>query len=400
MAVVQTGDTAMIEVKRSDLIKALELAGCVIGRRNTVPALGAVRVTANGALRIEASDLDRFALAEIDYAGPEREGICLLYPERIRAAMAGTGGETVRIGFADSKAAISTGALELAAATLPGEDHPGFETADLEEFSAELGPDALAALARVMRAVSTEETRYYLNGVVVHRIDEWTWRFAATDGHRLMQVDVPLPGATGAIPDGTIIPRDLVKTVLARFARSREPVRVQFGYRRVVNTPDDTLAPEKKGAPRIAWSSTLGPVRLTLAGRLIDGTFPDYKRVIPAETKYAVRIARGVLQQAIATACAIDTGKVRAVRIAAVAGGGVRLSCRSPELGEGTVTVPAQHTLPTGYEIGFSGQYLLDCLASLSGDEVDLRLNEKGDPAVIVDPADTAFLCVLMPMRV
>ncbi|MGX7926481.1 DNA polymerase III subunit beta [Tsuneonella sp. HG094] len=389
----------MITVERTQFTKALQLAGSVIERRTTIPVLAAVKISANGVLRIEGSDLDTTAEASIEYEGEALDGISLLDPTRVRAAIDRSGGAKVAFSVDENRLAVKSGSLAASLSTLPADDHPGADRIADERFSATLGARELAEIERISAAISTEETRYYLNGVCVHRIGDWLFRFAATDGHRLMQVDVPLPDADGELPAGTIIPRRFLERVQKHLAKAKDGVRLSFGGVRIGNGADKTLAPGTVGSPRIAIAGQVGSVTLAISSKLIDGTYPDYSRVVPGAPKYHARLSKAALVQAVQSLTALASEKTRAVKLTA-GKKSIVVSLRSPDLGEGTFPVPAEHNLPKDFEIGFNGQYLIDCLNALDGDEVAMGLDDASAPARIEDPADTAFLSVLMPMRV
>lgn len=393
---------------RREFARALDIAATVIDRGARIPILETVKVTANGKLRLDATDLDTTAMIELGYSGEAQEPFALRGVSQVARAIRQVGAETVDLALAgegkDARAKIASGALAASIATLPADDWPTMERVAFEEFGCELGVDALAQIARVMPAMSGEETRYYLNGICVEQIGDWLWRFVATDGHRLMIADVSLPGAEGAIPARTIIPRRFIVTVMRHFARGgKEPVRLTYGPAGRPNRPDDTLAPEAKGSPRIAVAGTVGGLRLTLTSKLIDGTYPDYTRVIPGGVEKAVRMKRTELLAAIRALTPLSTMKTRAVRLDAREGS-VRISLECPEIGGAHVDVAAGHGFAAGAKIaGFNGQYLVDCLTAFNGEEIDFqwaREGTPGEPCTLRDPADTGFFCVLMPMRV
>ncbi|MFO6447845.1 DNA polymerase III subunit beta [Erythrobacter sp. NE805] len=396
---------------RRAFARALDLATSVADRRSTIPICQTVNIVANGALRFEATDLDTFATVEIGYIGEPIAPFALKGPEKVGRALRQLDSDTVSLsalvdvapgGRPDLRAPIASGQFRSSMATMPSDDFPTQAPIGHEEFAVDLGQAELALIARVIPAISTEETRYYLNGICVDRIDEWTYRFVATDGHRLMIADVPLPGAVGIIPDRTVIPRRFVNTVMRHFARTKDAVRLTYGRRLLENKPDKGLAPELGGAPLVSVAGKVGPARLALTSKLIDGTYPEYTRVIPSTFAHTIRASRSELLRAIRGLVALADGKVRALKIEAV-DGGVRLSTRAIDLGDGSFVVPAEHGFkPETMIVGFNGQYLLDCLTSLRGEEVqfDLDASHEHAPAAIHDPADTAFRCVLMPMRV
>ncbi len=399
--------TQAMTAERRDFVRALEIAASVADKRSTIPILKTVKVTANGKLRLDATDLDTGAVIEMGYSGRAQGAFALRGAHQVLRALKQIGGEAVDLTLVDGdkgkRCSIASGALSATIATFHPDDWPEMEQIGAEEFGCDLGAAELAQIARVVPAISTEETRYYLNGIAFEKVGDWLWRFVATDGHRLMVVDVPLPGAEGDVSARSIIPHRYIAKVMQHFGKSKEPVRLRYGRSTLRNRPDGDLAPEANGGPRITFGGKVGNLHLTLTSKLIDGTYPDYTRVFPQGITASVRMNRVELLAAIRALTPLGNGRVRAVRLDALPDG-VRVSLECPDLGGAHVDVAAEHGFGAGYKIaGFNGQYLIDCLNGFTGTEVDLqwcRDATPGEPCVIRDPADTAFFCVLMPMRV
>ena len=398
-----------ITVDRGDFSRALGIASSVVNKRDCATILGTVKVEANGALRLAATNLDTNAIVEIGYRGKPLTAFALKHPHQIAKALRHLGDDRLVLHEpvandkgSSKKLQISSGQFDSHLSTMPADDFPIPNAIGHEEFGVDLGASAIAALARIMPAISTEEVRYYLNGVCAERISEWMYRFVATDGHRLMMVDVPLPGAVGIIPDRTIIPRGFMKVVMKHFSRTKDPVRLTYGRCLMANKPDVDLAPHPTGMPLIAMAGKVGPASLTLSSKLIDGTYPDYNRAFPKILAHTLRLQKADLIKAVQGLSPLRSANVRALRLEAVEGG-VRISLHSHNLGDASFVIPAEHGLPHETMIvAFNGNYLLDCLRALTGEEVqfDMTADHCSDPATIHDPADTAFRCVLMPMRV
>lgn len=292
---------------------------------------------------------------------------------------------------------LRAGRLQSDMGTLPADDFPFTPRITFEDFSATLGASEFKQIARIMAAISTEETRYYLNGVCVRRIGDWLYQFAATDGHRLMTVDVPLPDAVGVLPDNTIIPRQWLKIVMARLANAKDGARLTYGRVPVSNTAEPDLALQP-GGPRIAVRADLAGIVYSLTGKLIDGTYPDYTRIIPTDLPYAVRFRRADLVQAVHALSALTFSKYRSVKLS-FPNGKMCAQLISADLGKSAFDLEAEHDVPADFAIGLNGNYLLGMLDALSGDEAVIAVSEVTAPVVVTDPADTAFKGVLMPVR-
>jgi DNA polymerase-3 subunit beta len=233
---------------------------------------------------------------------------------------------------------------------------------------------------RTRFAISTEETRYYLNGIFLHvkEVDGTRMlRAVATDGHRLARVEEPLPEGAGSMP-GVIVPR---KTV----AELRK------------------LLDEMTGEIEVALSETriqfkLGTVQLT--SKLIDGTFPEYERVIPRDNDKTLRVGKSDFATAVARVAAISTERSRPVKLS-LARDLLVLSASSPDQGTATEELDSDHVKYEAgpLEIGFQARYLNDITDQIDG-EVEFRFSDGAAPTIVQDAGDASALYVLMPMRV
>lgn len=393
----------MIALDRRTFSHALDLTGAAIDRRSTIAALGMLKATAASTdtgttLRLEGSDLDIFSVAELDCIGDPAE-LVLPDPARLRDAINAACGEAVSIHPEElNTLRLESDRFAATLFALPHGDHPGAELVGSEAFSATLGPDELRQIARVMPAISDEEIRYYLHGVCVHRVDETTWRFAATNGHMLMTVDVPLPGATGTIPDGTILPAAWLRTVMKRFRAAKEGATLTFGIKAGVDIKPGFEA--TRPLQRIQIAARLGKVRFTLAGKVIDGDYPDYAKVIPTDLGKSAGLKRSDLARAINTLSSLAIEKTPAVKLA-FTDGLCTLELAYPDLGNSRYAIPATwQGEPGEFEIAFNSQYLRDFCKALTGDDIQIGMKSPSDPAMFTDPADPAFMAVLMPGRI
>lgn len=392
----------MIEVNRKDFAAALKVVAGVASNRATIPILSNVRATANGALALEATDLDTWLRAEVPYSG-EQGTLMLPAPRTIMAAVNAAGGELVRLSPAENGTAVAAGALTMELPAQAVDDFPYQEWPAAEMFTATLGADVLAQLARIMPAISTEETRYYLNGIYLHHVADWEYRAVATDGHRLMMATIMLPDAAGVLPDPFIIPRAFLRHVLGLFAgrRTIEPVRLVVGKHVPANTRGQDLDLDKlAGMPRMAWHGQCGGAKVVAGGKLIDGGYPDYKRVIPTpQAPMWLEMGRGALLAGLQAVMPLMEGKFRAVSLSADAAG-LRIVAQSPVVGKASTVVPASHNWPGDFQIGFNAGYLVSMLQAAGGEGVRLEVTDSSSPGLLTNPEDTTFTGVLMPMRV
>ena len=262
--------------------------------------------------------------------------------------------------------------------TLPRDDFPIIAEGDLPT-SFELPAASLVQIIdKTKFAISTEETRYYLNGIFLHVQDEETpvLKAAATDGHRLARVTLPRPAGAEGMPD-VIVPRKCVNEL-----------------RKLLDENSESNVQIDLSASKIRF--TLGTAILT--SKLIDGTFPDYTRVIPTGNDKILKIDPKSFAQGVDRVSTIATEKTRAVKMA-LGDDKITLSVTSPENGTAAEEVPGSYK-EDAFEIGFNSRYLLDILGEIDGDTVELHLADASAPTLIRENDKSAALYVLMPMRV
>jgi DNA polymerase-3 subunit beta len=283
-------------------------------------------------------------------------------------------GSQVELTAAEGKMQIVAGRSRFNLSTLPRDDFPVIAEGELPTRF-ELPAATLRQIIEKTRfAISTEETRYYLMGIFLHVIDE-QMRAAATDGHRLARVTVPKPDGADGMPD-VIIPRKAVAEL----------------YR---------LLEELDGTVEISLSPTkirFGLGSAILTSKLIDGTFPDYNRVIPIGNDKLLKLDPKSFSAGVDRVSTIASEKTRAVKIS-VERDKVTLSVTSPENGVATEELAADYG-SDGIEIGFNARYLLDILGEIDGDTVEVHLADAAAPTLLRESDKSNALYVLMPMRV
>jgi DNA polymerase-3 subunit beta len=224
---------------------------------------------------------------------------------------------------------------------------------------------------------SKEQTRYYLNGIYMHAA-EGRLIFVATDGHRLARHALEAPDEAAGMP-GIIIPRKTVgeiATMAQAAGKAGHPMQISVSASKI----------------RVEAGT------LVMVSKLIDGTYPDYSRVIPVKNAKTAFVESAAFAAALDRVSTISSERGRAVKLA-MAEGKITLSVKNPDAGDATDETPADYT-GAPLEIGFNARYLADFLNALDADTVEMRLDEPGSPTLITNPADPAFTGVIMPMRV
>ncbi|KXF79027.1 DNA polymerase III subunit beta [Paramesorhizobium deserti] len=370
-----------VTLERSNLLKSLNHVHRVVERRNTIPILSNVLLQADGAsLQLKATDLDleitEATAGMVEQAGATTVPAHLLY-DIVRKLPDGAEVQLATNPDGNSLAVLS-GRSNFRLQCLPQSDFPEL-TAGSFTHTFRLESTALKRLIdRTQFAISTEETRYYLNGIYLHAIESdgaLKLRAVATDGHRLARAELDAPAGSEGMP-GIIIPRKTVAEL-----------------QKLVDDPDVAVTVELSDA-KIRF--TIGSVVLT--SKLIDGTFPDYQRVIPSGNDKKLTIDRQSFASAVDRVSTISSERGRAVKLA-IADGQLTLTVNNPDSGSATDELPAEYDADP-IEIGFNSKYLLDITSQLSGSDAIFMLADAGSPTLVRDTGDENALYVLMPMRV
>ena len=371
-------------IERATLLRCLSHVQSVVERRNTIPILSNVLIeaAADGTVRIMATDLDLQVVETMSAVSVEGAGAITVSAHLLfDIARKLPDGSQVSLETADNRMAVKAGRSRFSLPTLPRDDFPMIVEGDLPT-SFELPAATLAQMVdRTRFAISTEETRYYLNGIFLHVSDEDqpTLRAAATDGHRLARFTLARPDGAEGMPD-VIVPRKCVAEL-----------------RKLLEEALDTNVLIDLSASKIRF--TLGGENgVVLTSKLIDGTFPDYSRVIPTGNDKLLRLDPKSFYEGVDRVATIATEKTRAVKMA-LETDKVTLSVTSPDNGTAAEEVPADYK-SDGFEIGFNANYLKDILAQIDGDTVELHLADAGAPTLIRQDEKSPALYVLMPMRV
>ena len=371
-------------IERAKLLRCLSHVQSVVERRNTIPILSNVLIEASsdGLVKIMATDLDlqvveSLAANRVESAGSITVSAHLLFD----IARKLPDGAEVSLETADNRMVVKANRSRFQLPTLPRDDFPVIVEGDLPT-SFELPASVLAELIdRTRFAISTEETRYYLNGIFLHVAEEngGVLKAAATDGHRLARVTMPRPEGAEAMPD-VIVPRKCV-------AELRKLLEESLDANVLVD-----LSPSKI---RFTLGGEGGVV---LTSKLIDGTFPDYSRVIPTGNDKLLKLDPKSFFAGVDRVATIATEKTRAVKMALEADK-VTISVTSPDNGNASEELAADYRSDP-MEIGFNAGYLKDILAQIDSDTVELHLADAGAPTLIRKDEKSPALYVLMPMRV
>ena len=367
--------------ERAALLRALGHEQSVVERRNTIPILSNVLIRAEkGRLSLSATDMD-LEIVETTPAQVARDGAMTapahtLYDivrklrEGAQIELEASGDKGVMM--------LRSGRSAFTLACLPPEDYPVMAGGDLPHGFALSASELNTLIERTRFAISTEETRYYLNGIFLHAAksgDTPVLRAVATDGHRLARVEMMLPEGGAGMP-GVIVPRKTVGELHKLIAETEQEIGIALSDTKI----------------RFSFGDAV------LTSKLIDGTFPDYDRVIPSGNDKVLEVNCKEFAEAVDRVSTISTEKSRAVKLS-VERGTLTLSATSPENGTATEEIEVRYGAAP-IEIGFNSRYLLDITDQITGEGAVFEMADAASPTIVHDRAGTSALYVVMPMRV
>lgn len=370
-----------VTVERTTLLKSLGHVHRVVEKRNTIPILSNVLLHAGeGGLRLKATDLDievvETLAADVAENGATTVPAHTLYdivrklPDgaQVSLEMSGEHGQML----------LRSGRSRFNLQALPESDFPDITAGEMPHRFTLGSGEFRRLIEKTQFAISTEETRYYLNGIYLHAIDvegKPMLRAVATDGHRLARVETVAPTGAVGMP-GVIVPRKAVSEIQKLLEDGEAEVSVELSATKI----------------RVAVGATI------LTSKLIDGTFPDYQRVIPSGNDKRLTVERASFAASVDRVSTISSERGRAVKLA-MADGHLTLSVTNPDSGSATEEIEVDYDAAP-LDIGFNARYLLDITSQLDGDTALFRLADPGSPTVIQDREGASALYVLMPMRV
>lgn len=383
-----SGETACtITIDRNALMRAMAHLARVVEKRTTIPILNNVRLSASeGPLTLTATDLDIEARVDVD---------CEVSGSGDITVPAGTMNDIVRKIAEGAPAVISwdansttvtlhSGRSRFSLQAMPARDFPDMNAGDFSHRFTMPAAALLALIEATSFAISTDETRYYLNGIYLHCPTDGesgsVLRGVATDGHRLARFDVPSPeGASGM--QGIIVPRKTVNEI-ARIA---------------------STAMDKNGEGVVKIEVSTSKIRVSagavvLTSKLIDGTFPAYQRVIPTGNNTRALLSRDTLASAVDRVAMMASAESRAMKLG-FDNNKLLISVVNPSAGSAEEEIEAEYS-DGAFEAGVNARYLADILAALHGDTVLIKFGGPGSPLLFQKPADDNHLIVLMLLRV
>ncbi|HEY8963440.1 MAG TPA: DNA polymerase III subunit beta [Alphaproteobacteria bacterium] len=370
-----------LSISRADLMRALGHVQSVVERRNTIPILSNVRLQAKeGSLSLSATDMD-LEIVESVPATVQAVGATTAPAHTLHDIVRKLpDGATIEMNLegAGAMMTIRAGRSNFKLACLPVSDFPELGAGELDVNFSVPASSVRDLIDKTKFAMSADETRYYLNGIYVHAADHSgvaVLRAVATDGHRLARFQMPLPDGAQKMP-GVIIPRKTVTELGKLLEEAADNVKISLSENKIRFSVD----------------------HIEMTSKLIDGTFPDYEKVIPNDNNKVIEVDPKIFSGAIDRVSTISSEKTRAVKIT-INGKGMTLSAQSPDAGSASEEIEINNN-DVALEIGFNSRYLLDITQQIDSDGCRMILADGAGPTILQDAADESALYVLMPLRV
>jgi DNA polymerase-3 subunit beta len=370
-----------VTLERGVLLRSLGHVQSVVERRNTIPILSNVLIEAgaDGSVRLMATDLDLQVVDTIQASTVETPGSITVSAHTLFEIIRKLAdGSQVSLDASDGKMLVKSSRSRFSLPTLPRDDFPVIAEGDLPTSFELAASELIAMIEKTSFAISTEETRYYLNGIFLHVVEneQPALRAAATDGHRLARYTLDRPDGADKMPD-VIIPRKCVSELKKLL--------------------------DEHSAAKVLIELSASKIRFTLqtsilTSKLIDGTFPDYTRVIPTGNDKILKVDPSTFRESVDRVATIASEKTRAVKMA-LDKDKVTLSVTSPDNGTAAEELSGEYA-DDPLEIGFNAKYLTDILNQIDTDSVDVHLADASAPTLIKENDSSPALYVLMPMRV
>ena len=365
-------------IDRNALLKPLGHIYSVVERRNTIPILSNVLIETNSSkVSFTATDMDMDIVEETSCIVLKQGKVTLAAHTLYDIVRKLPDGSEVRIELKELNVEVSAGKSKFILPTLPVDDYPIMTNIEKgHEFKLH-SIDLANLIDNTKFAISLEETRYYLNGIFLHvpNSNSKTLRAVATDGHRLAQAEIPLPEGALNMP-GIILPRKAVGEIRKLTDSTDGKINVIIS-----NTKAQFVFPNS-----------------ILTTKLIDGSFPDYQRVIPKENLNKLVVSNQEFSKAIDRVSTVSMEKSRAVKLS-LRNNLLSLNVNSHDLGNASEDLEINYSHDI-LEIGFNSKYLLDIASQIQGKEIEILLSDSASPALIIDPDQDGVIFVLMPMRV
>lgn len=369
-----------LSVEKKDLLNVIARAQNIVEKRNTMPILVNVLIEAkNEGMRAFATDLEVSLTDEIQASVKAPGKVAVNAKSLFEIVKELPEGRIDLERKENNWLKISQNRAVFNMVGISPEEYPVFPTFTTQEF-VKMDSEVLSEMIeKTIYAVSTDETRYHMNGVYLEVVPEReaaSYRMVATDGHRLSLVDRKIPSSPPKSTQGVIVPRKGLHEI-----------------RKLLDSVEESVEIAIEGAQLVVRHGTT-----VLMVRLIEGKYPNYKQLIPQNLKEHFLVQREALLSSLKRVSLLSNSKSKGVTFS-ISAGKMEVTSNNPELGDAREELEVEYK-GKDIKIGFNARYVLDVLSSMKDDIVRVELNDQLSPGLVRPQDDAGYTCVVMPMRI
>jgi DNA polymerase-3 subunit beta len=366
----------LVQSERNALLSSLSAVVGVVERRHTLPILSNILLEKKGSkLTLLATDLELQISTQLESAETGEDfAITIAARKLFDIVRALPDSAKVKLDTKDSQVVVSAGKSRFTLQTLPAADFPRVETGSGLGEAIRLPQKTLKRLLQLVQfAMASQDIRYYLNGMLLV-LDGKQLRVVATDGHRLSYAETQLDNEVDSRE--VIIPRKTVIELSKLLGDVEDLVELRIGNNQVTITLPGT----------------------ELVTKVVDGKFPDYQRVIPANQPRHLKANRQSVIQALQRAAILSNEKFRGVRLV-MSDNSLGIVCNNNEQEEAADEIEVNYN-GDPLDVGFNVTYLLDGLGAVNAEEITLSLGDANSSMLLTSESEPGFKYVVMPMRI
>lgn len=364
----------LVKAPRDAVLRPLQVVSGIVERRQTLPILANVLLKREGnLLSFTATDLEIQIQTSAEFESAGEDAATTVNARKLVEILRALPDGEVQLNLANRKLSIQAGRSKFHLQTLPAEEYPAVTHAPATVDFTIPASSLKHLLSMVHYAMAAQDIRYYLNGMLFV-VAGTRVRGVATDGHRLAMCEFEREDAAGATE--VIIPRKTVQELSRLLPDGDDPVRIQVANNQA----------------RFSFGS------IQFVSKLVEGKFPDYTKVIPANNSKVFLIDREGLTQALTRAAILTTDKFKGVRWV-LASNSLKVSTTNTDQEEASEEIEIDYQ-GDSLDVGFNVVYLLDVLNNLKADQIRVALGDSLGSALITLPDSESFKYVVMPMRI
>ncbi len=369
-----------LKINKEEILKGLQRIQGVVEKKNTMPILSNMLLTAEGSsIEIIATDLE-IGLRGRYAADVEKPGSVTVSAKKMFEIVRELPAENIQINVENSNwIKIISGQSQFKLVGLPKEEYPALPDVTEEGMFAIDGDTLREMIKKTLYSVGENDARYVLNGLFVHMTQSkggLTIRMVGTDGHRLSMIDRVIDAKHKE--ESLIIPKKAMMELRRLLEEDAPKTELRLGFSK-------NHALFKRDG-------------LVMVSKLIDGNYPNYLQVVPTKSSKKVTVSKDVFTHAVKRVSILSKEKTNAVKLQ-LEKDRLVLSTNNPEVGEAHEELPVDYR-GEGIAIGFNSRYLMDVLMAMDKERITLELNDPLSPCLITEEGDEQYKCVVMPMRV